>query len=360
MLLRLLAILTALFVTGALAAADKPTPDLAMVPGDAVAFVHVKFADVWKSDAFKNTRASLEKAGPKAFAAIDEQFVPAPSSIDRGTLVVLPPKEGDGGLTLAGILAFNKPYDAAAVRKANMPKAVEKKAGEKVYFTEEALDIAIHFADDHTLVVSTPEGMPKFLAAGVKADGPMASAVKQAAGQQITAAILNPKHLPLPPDLMKALDDKTQALMKAERVTLAMTFTTELSLAFAADYPTADDAKAAEKVARGLAQDARKGLDPKRAEAEQTVFGKDGKGKQVRSLLELPGAVNGLSTLAWWNWMDEVLADPPLKAAGNSLTLKFTTTEWTAQTVGMGLTYLFPIIQGYRQAAGQAGGDTPK
>src|SRR5947208_1411023 len=71
------------------AQAQQLTPDLKLVPTDAVAFVHVHVAEVWKSDAMKDFRKIAEKAGPKALAALDNDFAPAPSTIERVTMVVV-------------------------------------------------------------------------------------------------------------------------------------------------------------------------------------------------------------------------------------------------------------------------------
>src|SRR5262249_18462305 len=58
------------------AAAAQPAlaDDLALVPADALAFVHVRAADLWKNDIFAPFRQTFEKAGPKALAALDAQF----------------------------------------------------------------------------------------------------------------------------------------------------------------------------------------------------------------------------------------------------------------------------------------------
>ena len=55
------------------AAAAQPTvdADLALVPTDAVGFIHVRAADLWKNDLFAGFRQIYEKAGPKALAALD-------------------------------------------------------------------------------------------------------------------------------------------------------------------------------------------------------------------------------------------------------------------------------------------------
>src|SRR5260221_9477175 len=76
-----------------LRAADLPA-DLGAVPGDAIAFVHVRVAEMWKGDGMKEVRALVKKAGPDALRSFDQRFLPTPSSIDRVTLVVFPPAGG--------------------------------------------------------------------------------------------------------------------------------------------------------------------------------------------------------------------------------------------------------------------------
>ena len=61
--------------------------EMAHVPADAAGFVHIRLRDVWHTEGFAELRKIVEKAGPQAKATLDESFVPAPSSIDRMTLV---------------------------------------------------------------------------------------------------------------------------------------------------------------------------------------------------------------------------------------------------------------------------------
>ena len=77
------------------AAQDKLPPDLALVPADALGFVHVRVADVWKSEPLKEWRTMILKAGDEALAAFDKRFVPAPSSIERITAMLLAPAPGE-------------------------------------------------------------------------------------------------------------------------------------------------------------------------------------------------------------------------------------------------------------------------
>ncbi len=94
------------------AAAEPPAQvgaELAMVPADAVGFIHVRLADLWKNDVMEGFRKTWEKAGPKRSRALDKQFVPAPSTITRGTAFVLIDEHKQPRLVF--ILTFSKSFD---------------------------------------------------------------------------------------------------------------------------------------------------------------------------------------------------------------------------------------------------------
>src|SRR5262249_7012768 len=71
----------------ALAKADE----LALVPADAAGFVHLRVAESWKRGAMAEFRKVVEKPGPDALKALDEGFVPAPSTLNRVTVVLVRP-----------------------------------------------------------------------------------------------------------------------------------------------------------------------------------------------------------------------------------------------------------------------------
>lgn len=68
--------------------------EMSYVPPDSAGFIHIRLRDVWNTEGFAELRKIIEQAGPQAKAAIDESFVPAPSTIDRMTLVFVktPPR----------------------------------------------------------------------------------------------------------------------------------------------------------------------------------------------------------------------------------------------------------------------------
>ena len=155
--------------------------EMVYVPPDAAGFVHVRLRGLWHTEGFAELRNLVEKAGPQANAALDADFVPAPSSLDRLTLVFLnapppaapaippppkgkapnaprknaqPPKGGfppppplpAGGPAFGGdflpigpdlkvvvLLAFSAPFDAARVRAAYLNEGTQKKVGDREY-----------------------------------------------------------------------------------------------------------------------------------------------------------------------------------------------------------------------------------
>ena len=71
-----LAFIAAAAVSGR--SADPLPADLALVPADAVGFVHVRARDFWASDLMASLRTTVEKAGPKAVTACLRGYNPPP------------------------------------------------------------------------------------------------------------------------------------------------------------------------------------------------------------------------------------------------------------------------------------------
>src|SRR5581483_20672 len=74
-------------IPGSLSTADEQPADLAMVPADSVFFAHVRLQDLYMGEQFKLFLDVISKADPKALAAYDRMFFPAPSSLDRVTII---------------------------------------------------------------------------------------------------------------------------------------------------------------------------------------------------------------------------------------------------------------------------------
>ena len=340
-------------------AAQQPAPlpelpaDLALVPADALGFAHVRVAEIWKSDSMKDLRKVVERAGPTAFGVLDADFTPPPSTIDRVTTVLLPFKDKPEPRTVT-ILSFTKPFDAARVKKQYMPKGQELKANGKAYTSDKQVGVSVYFPDDKTLVFGDADTLPQYLEMGVKADGPLAEALRTAAAKPLTAAV-NVKRVPIPDEFTQQLPLDMRPLTKAELITLTADTNKDVNLTLAVGFPTEADAAAGEKAIRKAADMGRTALAEPRRMAEELVTGARNKKKDTpRPLDDLPQAVGGLAALGGLNTLDEILAELPLKTAGKSVTATVTLPPWTAQYLGLGIVsagVALPAVQKVRNAA---------
>lgn len=201
-------------------AADLP-PDLALVPGDAAAFVHVRAADLWRSPAFAHVRAPIEAAGPRLVAAYDKRFTPAPSTLERVT-AILP---AGGRVAPVVVLHVAKPFDRA--RHARELQPLEAQFGYRV-----------EIVDDRTFRLGPPESLQALATAG-KGPGPLSPLVAAAATRTLTVAV---NGAALPPNAAEGLPPPLQPLMKLKALTLTADFTAQISGELRLNYA---DAKAA-------------------------------------------------------------------------------------------------------------------
>ena len=349
--------------------------ELKFVPADAAGFAHVRLADLWKTEAMAEFRKVVEKAGPDALKTLDEGFVPSPAAVDRLTLVVLKgappaapkkgrfddphpddaPDFGPGGTDGFLIVAFSAPFDADKLRTANLPKAEKKTAGGKDYWQQDKL--AVHFPTDKTLVIGTPRAVSTFLTAAPKADGPLAPALKLAAGgtRHLVAAV-NLSQVPLPPDALRDIPPEAAPLLRAETVTVGLVLGNGTKFDLRAAYKDEDAATKAEAALKALAAKGRKALGEYKTKAQEALNGKAG-GPKPRSIEELPEAVGGLFGLGAVAMLDEWLADPPLKRDGAELSAAVTVPSgagMSMQVNAIAVGLLLPAVQKVREAAGRA------
>ena len=335
-------------------AAPPLTADLALVPGDALGFAHVRVAEVWKSDAMKPFRTVLDRAGPAAFDTLDKDFTPAPSTLDRVTTVALPFAGDSFDLRTVTILSFSKPFDADKVRKQYMPKGEELKANGKAYTSDKRAGVAVHFVDDTTLVFGDADTVPAFLSLKGKPAGSFADAVRLAAGKPVVACV-NVKAVPIPDQVKNDLPDAFQPLLKAETAVLSADLGKEVNLTLAVGFPTGDDAAAGEKALRAAGEMARQMLVGPRQEAEQLIGGDPTRRKDSpRPLDDLVKATAGLAMLGGINTLDDLLAEPPLKVQGTSVTAVVPLPPEAARYLGLAVVSAgvgLPAVQKVRNAA---------
>ncbi|MDB5313650.1 MAG: hypothetical protein JWO38_7852 [Gemmataceae bacterium] len=346
--------------------------EMEMVPADATGFAHARLADLWKTEAMAEFRKVVAKAGPDALKALDEGFVPAPSTADRVTVVVMkadapasPPKGArppapvdpfaftpGGGSHVFAILAFSASFDAAKVRQANLPAAFMKSVNGKDYWQDTRAGVAVHFPSDKLILIGTIPAVETYLSKPVAKEGPLAPAIQLAtSGNRHLVAAVNMAQLPR--DLLPDLPPEVGPILRADSMTFGMVIAGGTKIDLRAVYKDEPAAGEAEKAVRAAAEVGRKKLGEVKTKMEEAVNGKPG-GPKPRPVQDLPEAAGGLFALGAVNMLDEWLKEPPLKHEGKELTAEITLSSFgsaymsmTAASVGL----MLPAVQKVREAA---------
>ena len=327
--------------------------ELALVPADAAGFVHIRLADVWKNEMFASLRQTWERAGDKVIAALNKQFAPAPSSIERATVFV---RLEQGEPQVFGILAFSKPFVQADVIRSILPRANSRMVGDKAMYFLKGNPIALSFPDDRTMLITTVEAMELYLSRPVARTGVLASSLQMTATRPVVAAV-NVTALPIPPALLRGVPAEMAPLLKAQLLQLSLDLGAKPQLDVQAAYPNAAAADDAEKALQGLIRLGRGEIAKHKKELEDKVLGdKEG---TPRPIEDLPEAVGSVFFIGILGRLDDILADPKLIARdGKSLAFH---ADLPVQTVaalnGYGavlLGLLLPAVQKVRAAASRS------
>jgi hypothetical protein len=301
-----IAALAAPFGTPAARAQELPA-DLALVPADAVGFIHVRLADLWKNEVMAGFRKTWEKAGPKALATLDKQFVPAPSTISRGTAFVL--LDDKKKPQAVGVLAFSAPFDPMTVVKTYLPNHTTEKVGNKTVYRSPDVEAELYFPDNKHIVIGLDGSLNHYLAKAPAKDGPLAPALKLAgSGAKVMVASADISALPIPPDALKDLPAEARAILAAKQLTIAVDLGADARLDVRAAYADVAAAEAAEKAVKALAELGRKELAKMKKELEDKLY--DPNIKTPRPGGELPEAIATVFAIGAVTRFDETLADP--------------------------------------------------
>jgi prepilin-type processing-associated H-X9-DG protein len=345
------------FTAVSIPAADPPMPpDLALVPADAAGFVHVRVADLYKSEHFREFRQVLSKAGDDALKAFNSRFVPAPNTVDRVTLFFFAPA-GGGRVepAVVAVITTSAPFDRDRLVK-SLIEGNAKQDGN--VFADERGTVAVNIPGDHLFALGSPDSVRK-LAIRPRAanEGPLAPALALAAGGKPFVAAINAAVLPAealqhaPPQMQPFVP-----LLRAKLVTLVADFDkgTHLDLRLKyADAQAADDAEAAAKTGRSMVLQF---LDQGRMETRKKLT--DPSLPNPGAIDQLPEAAAALLSLAAINQADEILRKLPLRKDGADLRLDVTLPPGPATMVAAGsavsVGLLLPAVQKVREAANRA------
>ncbi len=353
---RFIYLLLLLIPTVAFGQPSKSVPlptDLAAVPNDVLAVAHIRLADIWKTDALKDVRGILEKAGTKAFEAFDKRFTPTPSSVDRITAYMLiPDLNGPFQPSAVFILTVSKPVDQKAFLKQFAEKTTIKKGKLGEFFIDEDESVGVRFLDDKTIAFGTVAAIQHMVdVPAPKKPGPLTPALELAASGRPIVLGVNTSWLPPEAltELLREIPEPLHPLTKAQGITLSLDFDGDghlhAKVAFA-DKQAADEAEgavaAATKMVKALIDDTRKKL-------EANVFG-DGKPAKVEQLPEAAISLLGLGAL---KHAEDLLDQKPIKRSGESLTLSVPLPPHFKTAVGtlaLGAGMMAPAITELRQS----------
>jgi len=372
--------------------------EMDFVPPDAAGFVHVRLRDLWHTEGFAEFRKLAERAGPQAKAVIDDSFVPAPSALDRMTLVFVkaapqpvigPAPKGKGplpkgkdafppppprgplgndlvpvavdGVKVAVVLAFNAPFDATTVRNTYLVTSKPQKIGDREYWDDPDSSFAAYFPSDTVMVLSDGDGMKAYLAKLGTPNGFLTTAIEHAReGSRHVVAALNFGHLGVNagtldgvPEEYKQAATTARTVLRAETLMIGFAIGEESKLDVRLKYKDAAAANDSEAALRELAKIGREKLTEPKKQLETALNGPPNAPKP-RPIKELPAALGSLFGLGSVNALDEWLADPPLKAEGNEVVFtpkvpSLTTMYAGAAAASIGT--LLPAVDNVRGAA---------
>jgi hypothetical protein len=247
---------------GGVGAADppakgEPPAELAFVPGDAVAFATVRFAEVWNHEVAKASREKVLKEWPDAFKEMTKSLGVPPEEIERLTGVATAIGPGPGNDPF-GAVTTRRPYDQKKVLAAVVPDAKEEKVKDRSLFSN-ASGQAVVFLEDRTYLLGSPGALKAFLERPAeKKDGALTPALRLAGEKHAAVAGLDvaalskviaagggaedPEIKPFKPVLRAERAELTVDLGEQARGDLHLTFANET------DARDADKALKAEKL----------------------------------------------------------------------------------------------------------------
>jgi hypothetical protein len=177
------------------AAKGKLPADIALIPGDAFAFVTVRVADLWNDEGTKALRTDFAKEMPDAYKeAIKSVSVP-PDQIERLTFVITKtPGPNDPGPVVAVLVATKKPYDQKKVLADLVPEGKEAKHAGKTYFVQG--EAAVYPVNATTFLMGRTDTVDGVMdAAGKGGDTVLAPALALAAGKYQVVGAMRPAAL---------------------------------------------------------------------------------------------------------------------------------------------------------------------
>ena len=232
--------------------AESMSADLAAVPADAIMLLHVRTAELWRSEPFKEFRGLVERAGPKALQTYTKRFPISPALIDSVTMFVIPGPADKPQVVPPPLVAvsLNKAVNEAQVVDFFLSDAQTETVNGKNIFV--AHDMCIYAINEKTFLVSAPQSVKAYLNRPKVAEGPMAMAKDHAAKHHAALAV---NIGAIPEQEKQQIPPPFQPLAQAKIAGVTIDVGTEISVNAGLQFADADAATAGEKAARGRHRD---------------------------------------------------------------------------------------------------------
>jgi len=324
--------------------------DLKLVPGNAVAAVHMDLAKLWQSESMKDMRDLLKKAGPKALIELEKRFVPDPTTVETVTGFVMFPKNPGSPPEFAFLISLKKPVEEKALFLSAMPDGETiKKDGINMVVKD---DIGLILMNQGKLIaVGAPSLLPTLGKNTAPAKGDFARFLKGNAAGLINAAI---NFEPIPKEVFASAPPPFNSIVNGmQYMEAGIAVEKTLRLSTTITYEKEDQAKAALETVKGFAKMGLAEMVEPRKEVEKRVFPKDQVG--ANPLSDLPEFLAALAGLAILNEAENLLKNPPITLAGTSLKADYTAPQISSNalipTTAIAIGMLLPAVQKVREAA---------
>ena len=330
--------------------------DLALIPPQAFALVHIQAAAIWKHEHLAPLRNIVLKAGPETLQRLDTLFVPKISTLDRLSVCLVVEQGPDGEVRKPlpfAILRFREPFDPKELVRAYIPEAVPVRLeGGRTVYRSEADNLELWFPDRQHIVVGEAQTMPRLWAKPEVREHPWHPILRQTERNHVTIAI-HMASLPIPENVQRDIPPPFQPLLKMRTVVGTLQLADKISLDVTAEFGTAAAAQEAEKALQALCELGRQQLASLAKEMEQQLF--NPKRQPPLPLSELPNAAGVVVMMGILKTADEWLAKPHewVKREESRLCarVQFEDLSQWANTVGIGMGLLLPAVQKVREAA---------
>jgi hypothetical protein len=336
-----LILLIGLVLGSASAAQPAELPaDLDLVPRDALGFVHVRAADLWRSDLAREFRVLVDTAGPDAWKAFEKKSPINPAIVERVTFIFLTPQTlrepfpaaDPEAMSALVLVTTKKPFDPFPLIQALASR--EKVYRQHLYYFNEETWSGLVVVDDRTFLLGSEDALVRYFEMSRRKTqtGPLQQALEKAAGKHQIVVGINPRMLARADGWN--VPEPIQTALTATSGMLTLDVDDGVRLNARLEFTGEKQAQEGEPAARQLLELVRtEVLARPMAELQKLL----GAGKTANT--ELPRNFAALVSLGLLREIDTLLKEAPVARHGSALELSLTYKRFTAASL-MGLEVL--------------------